>query len=98
MVGTIYKISFMNQNIPLVYYGETHQKFNRRKAEHKSRCYNSGCDAYYKPLYQFIRENVSWEDVKFDVLAEYENIDKSDLRRLEQAFILADTNVLNARK
>lgn len=98
MKGTIYKISFLNTELGKVYYGSTTQTLNTRKLEHKSRCYNERCDAYNKNLYKYIRENTNWDNVKFDVIEQFDDITKHDLEKKEMQYIKENRdNVLNTR-
>jgi hypothetical protein len=94
-MAIIYKISFANSN--KVYYGSSLRDLNKRRIEHKSRCYNQMCDAYEKKLYKYIRENKKWEDVQFDVLEEFQEITKRELHLKEKDYIRNGTNVLNQR-
>jgi len=90
-MAIIYKISFSNSN--KIYYGSSIRDLKTRSIEHKSRCYNEFCDAYDKKLYKYIRENVKWEDVQFNVLEEFDDITKRELHLKEKEYIRNKCNV-----
>jgi len=52
----IYKIQCKDPNIWYTYGGHS-VDLERRRIEHRSRCYNKNADHYSAYVYQFIREN-----------------------------------------
>ena len=57
----IYKICCKDPNIKDVYIGSTCNLI-RRRAEHKSYCYNKKNSKYILPVYRFIRDHGGWDN------------------------------------
>ena len=93
MKGIIYKIYFTNNN--KIYIGSTFRTLRERRSEHLSRCYNNKCDAYNKKLYKYIRENLEPKNIKFDIIKEFDNINKKDLHNIEKFYINNSSYCLN---
>ena len=64
--GLIYKIA--HRYSPYVYIGST-TNFDRRKYEHKSRCYNKKGEQYNGKIYQTIRELGGWDNFEMVLVA-----------------------------
>jgi len=77
----IYKIEHI-ENDNLVYVGHT-TNFNKRKAHHKSNCYNEKSRHYTLKVYQMIRENGGFEMFKMIEVEKYPCNDKREAMRRE---------------
>lgn len=84
MKAYIYKISIPNNDE--FYIGST-TCFSRRKSQHKKSTTNKVHKKYWCKLYQFIRDNGGWCNVKMEILFEFECAYKEELRVLEQIYL-----------
>ena len=83
--GIIYKLCCKDPNITDIYVGST-TNFRRRKCSHKCKCYNSN-DVNNLYVYQFIRENGSWNNWDMVEVEKYNADDKQDLERRERFWL-----------
>ena len=93
----IYEIVCKDVNITERYVGSTTNLIKRRGA-HKSRCNNENCKHYTQYMYQFIRENGSFEN--WDVVLIEQVIDckdKENLHKRERYYIEEKKAELNKR-
>ena len=66
----IYKLVCNDVNIKDCYVGAT-TNFNKRKAQHKSKCNNENDRKYSINVYQFIRNNGNWNNWSMIMIEEY---------------------------
>jgi hypothetical protein len=78
MVYTIYKICC--DDVPDAYVGST-KNYYLRTHKHKHDCKKSNTK-----LYQTIRENGGWQNWKFEILEEHEDISITELRLKEEEY------------
>lgn len=93
-----YKFVCENPEIKSYYVGHT-TNFNRRKIEHKSRCYNKNAKHYNLKIYEIIRENGGWDNWTMIEISSQICLNKSDACKIEQYYIeelQANMNMLNA--
>jgi len=68
----IYKLVCKNPNIKECYVGAT-TDFTKRKYRHKNSCINTNCSDYSMKVYQFIRDNGTWDNWDMVMIEEYKN-------------------------
>ena len=89
MIGYIYKISCVDENITDFYIGSTFD-FEGRKLRHKA-----AIKTRQSPVYKFIRNNGGYDNFKFDLLESFDMVDKNELHRCERIYIKAQKPSLN---
>ena len=57
----LYKLVCNDLNVTHCYVGHT-THFIKRRANHKSKCYNQNCKDYNLKVYQLVRETGGWEN------------------------------------
>lgn len=90
----IYKLSCNDNSIPDFYIGSTTDIFTRQRG-HKSRCNNPKDEKYNYPVYNYIRENGGFDNWNFQIIQQYNAIDKNDLESQEKYWILRENPKLN---
>ena len=81
----IYKIVSKDLNIKECYVGHT-TNFNRRKSEHKGKCYDINHRCYNLKLYQFIRDNGGFENFDVIIVEKFPCNDKNEASQRERYF------------
>ena len=82
----IYKIFSKDPEDKNIYIGST-TDFKRRIREHKSKCNNENSTSHNLFIYQYIRQNGSWNNFKAEIIHEFECIDNKQKRMVEQEYI-----------
>jgi hypothetical protein len=93
----IYEIVCKDVNITERYVGSTTNLIQRRR-DHKSRCYNENCNHYNQYVYQFIRDNGSfdnWDVVLIERIIDCK--DKENLHKRERYYIEEKKAKLNKK-
>lgn len=86
MVGYIYKLCISDGSLSECYVGSTINP-KQRKWLHKSACTNENRNGHDLYVYKFIRENGGFENWTMHILEEFQNIDKTELRKMERKWI-----------
>jgi hypothetical protein len=82
----IYKLCCKDLNITDVYVGHT-TDFRRRKNSHKTNCNKEKSRDYDFKVYQFIRDNGSWDNWDMIEIERFEAIDGNDAKKRERYWI-----------
>ena len=88
--AVIYKLTCKNPEITDIYVGST-TDFAKRKYSHKSACNNRNNKKHHYNVYQFIRDNGSWDNWQMVEIERYQATDKLDLEKRER-YWLEDLN------
>ena len=82
----IYRLCCRNTDITDIYIGST-TNFRNRKCQHKYSCNNSNSNNYNCKVYQFIRENLGWENWDMVLIENVKCNTKLELHQKERKFI-----------
>ena len=82
----IYKLCCRDVDITEIYVGST-TNFYRRKSGHKCACNRNDNKDYNCYVYQFIRENGSWDNWDMVIVEAFSATDKNDLHKRERHWI-----------
>ena len=94
MLGTIYMISCLDEEIEDIYIGSTFN-FKARERDHKYNSKTPTCSKYDYPLYKKIREHGGWANWRMSTLIEEEFESKAELVVQEGNYQLAYGASLN---
>ena len=92
MEFTFYKLQIGNK----CYVGST-ENFKHRMSQHKCRCYNEKDKKHNCKVYQYIRQNNGWENVKVMIIDKIIYNDKDEAREMETKFMLMFNAELNSK-
>ena len=82
----IYWIHCKDPQIKEFYVGST-CNYSKRKRDHIYNCHTLGNEAYYRPLYVYIRDNGGWNNFWMDTIEQYCCDTRTELRMNEQEWI-----------
>ena len=80
-----YKIVCKDTSISDFYLGHTTQ-FTKRKSQHKARCFNPDNPKHHYKLYQFIRDNGSWNNWEMVLIETRECESNLEARKIERQY------------
>mmetsp|Transcript_23477 Transcript_23477/g.27576 ORF Transcript_23477/g.27576 Transcript_23477/m.27576 type:complete len:159 (+) Transcript_23477:90-566(+) len=92
----IYKIQHIEDE-SLIYVGST-TDFTRRKAQHKSVCYNRNNTGFNYKKYQMIRENGGWDMFQMIEIEKYPCTDKRQAEKREDEIMRELKTNMNSHK
>jgi hypothetical protein len=82
----IYRIVCKDVNVTECYIGQT-TNFIKRKSQHKENCNGEKYKNYNYYVYQFIRNNMGWDNWDMIEIEKYESVDSNDASKRERYWI-----------
>lgn len=85
MKGYIYKISIKDK--PELFYIGSTNNLSSRKSHHKKNVTNKVGKRYWTKIYLEIRQNGGWNNIIFEIIIKYDEINSDVLKQNEQLYL-----------